>query len=310
MSVTGFAGPLFQFGASAEAYADYNPDRSPSLFDQGLGIMDPRQPFHFEPGQQGSGFSQQAYGWYGNEWIDNIGQVPSTASTTTIAAAQAPSAGTPLTLVTSTGGGITVGVSITRADTGVVVSGLLAIDGAMGYVQNGSSGGSLIYSPATSIARTLQCHSVGNDQSGTLTIRGFDIYNFPVTETLTLTNGGTATSQKALKYVYSLTPGGTLSGSNISVGQSDTYGFSIRSDLFQKIQIWWPDTTLIASPTGYTAAVTTSPATATTGDVRGTYALQGSGSNNTRRLVVTTRVSATNVANATALVGVTQYADF
>jgi hypothetical protein len=320
MPVTAYKGPLNVYGkfvpagpASGLGVAqDYNLETSPSLFDQGVGIQDPRPQYRYQPGSA-NGTAQGtkgAYGWYGTTGIAIIDQVPSTLTTTAIAAAQAPTAGTPLTLVSSSGAGITVGVSIARADTGVTVNNLLAIDGAMGTVQNGFSGGNLMWDPTKAIARAVSIASVGNDSAATFTVRGFDVYNFPMTETITGANAGTATGNKAFKYILSITPAGTLSGSNVSAGQSDTIGFMLRADRFQYLRIFWPDTTGITSSTGFTAAVTTNPATATTGDVRGTYALQGSASNNSRRLQIFVTPSLANIGSVSGLVGVTQFADF
>ena len=64
-------------------------------------------------------------------------------------------------------------------------------------------------------------------------------------------------------------------------------------------------------PAGYDPkAVTTNPATATTGDVRGTYALQGSASNGTRRLVMLNHPTVGNIGTAAGLAGVPQFSDF
>jgi hypothetical protein len=264
--------------------------------------MDPRYPYAYFLGGKTTG----TYGWWGTNKIVICDQVPSTISTTAIAAAQVPVAATPLTLVSSSGGGITVGTSITSAATGQTVSGLLAIDGAMAPVSFGQSGGGNFWDPTKAIARAVQITSVGNDSGGTVTVRGYDVYNYPMSETITLSNASVATGNKAFKYIQSITPAGTLSGSNVSVGQSDKIGFMLRVDRFQYIQIYWPDTTLISASTGFTAADTTNPATATTGDVRGTYSLQGSASNNTRRLIMTATVTVANCGTATGLVGVTQ----
>lgn len=313
MAISAFKGPLVGFGSAPTlgGVADPNLSRSPSIFDQGVGIMDPRFPYAYNPGASiaASEGEEGATGWWGVGRICLVNQVPSTASTSAIAAAQTPVAGTPLTLVSATGAGITVGQSITRADTGKLVTGLLAIDGPMDTVQNGALGGNFFWDPTKALARAVQIDSLGNDSSATFTVRGFDDYFFPLTDTFAGANVGVATSAKAFKYVLSITPAGTLSGSNVSAGQADTIGFMLRMDLFQYLQIWWPDATLIAASTGFTAADTTSPATATTGDVRGTYALQVA-SNNAHRLVIYGSLPLANVGTAVGLVGVTQYADF
>lgn len=314
MAITAWKGPLISFGQSVASGAglgqasDPNPSRSPGLFDQGVGIMDPRAAFAYNPGASMGGAAlgeRGAYGWWGVTHIAICNQVPSTISAVAIAAAQVPVASTAMTLRSTSGAGITVSTSITSAATGATVTGLLAIDTAMAPVQNGATGGNLFWDPTKAIARCLQFTSAGDDSAATATIAGYDVYSYPMTETVTLTNGSVATSLKAFKYIASITPAGTLSGSNLSVGQSDTIGFMLRSDLFQYLKIYWPDTTLIAASTGYTAAVTTDPATATTGDVRGTYALPVA-SNNSRRLVIFLQVPMGNTGTAAGLVGVTQ----
>lgn len=319
MAVHAQKGPFVGFGQGAPSgggigqASDPNTARSPSLWDQGCGIMDPRVPYAYSPGAAMGGAAigdRGAYGWWGTGRMEICNQVPSTLSTVAIAAAQVPVAGVPLTLVSASGAGITVGASLTRADTGAAVSALLAIDGAQVPVQNGAVGGNIFWAPLTGLARAVQILSVGDDHSGTVTVRGFDLYNFPMTETIALTNAVTATGKKAFKYILSITPAGTLSGSNISVGQADVIGFMLRADRQQFVEIWWPDYTLVTSATGFTAAVTTSPATATTGDVRGTYALQGSASNGTRRLVMFDHIPAHATGTAAGLVGVPQFADF
>jgi hypothetical protein len=313
MAITGFSGPLVSYGLSSSGAAIEstvsNPSQSPSIFDQGIGILDPRVPYAYQPGRSNdslTGADPGAYGWWGTSPICICNQVPSTLSTVSIAAAQVPVAGTKLTLVSATGGGITVGTSITSATTRLAVTGLLAIDVAMAPVRNGSSGGNLFWDPTKALARTLQILSVGDDHLATVTVAGYDVYSYPMTETITLTNASTATGKKAFKYITSITPAGTLSGANISVGQSDTIGLLMRCDLFQFLKIYSPDTTLISATTGFTAAVTTSPATAITGDVRGTFALQ-TASNNTRRLVIFLELPLANIGTAAGLVGVTQF---
>ena len=70
----------------------------------------------------------------------------------------------------------------------------------------------------------------------------------------------------------------------------------------------WNNATIAAS-TGYLAAVLTTP-TATTGDVRGTYALQSAASNGTLRVMATQTPIAGNLNNAVGLFGQPHYANF
>jgi hypothetical protein len=279
------------------------------MFDQGVGIMDPRVPFSYDPGAVFGGAAigeRGAYGWWGTSPICIVNQVPSTLTVDAIAAPAVPVAGTAMTLVSASGAGITVGASVVNAETGATVTGLLAIDGAMTPVQNGADGGNFFWDPTNAIARAVSIDSVGDDSGATFVVAGYDVYGYPMTETITGANAGTATGTKAFKYIASITPAGTLSGSNASAGQSDVIGFMLRADLFQFVKIWWPDDTLITSATGFVAADTTDPATATTNDVRGTYALQGVASNNARRLVIFLDLPVANVGSAAGLVGVPQ----
>lgn len=301
MSASAFQGPLIAFGRSG---SDTNPERAPSLFDMGVALLDLRSAFRYEPGQ-----SRQAaaVGWFGSDRIKVIDQVPATAADNNIAAAQVPAAGTAMTLVSASGAGITAGVSITRADTGATVTGLLAIDEAMAQITPSTNGPVRLWDPRTAIARCVRVVSVGNDTGATFTIRGYDIYGFPMTEVVTGANAATATSVKAFKYIASVTPAGTVSGSNVSIGVSDVIGLPLRADLVSDVDIVMADAKITAS-TGFTAAVTTDPATNITGDVRGRYTLQ-TASNGTRRLVVYINPAPNRLTEA-GLFGVTQFDDF
>jgi hypothetical protein len=315
MGATNFSGPLNVYNAAPNngigSALDYNDSGGgPSLFFAGSGIMDPRPFYQYVPGGVRGG-----YGWLGCPRVTIVDAVPSTISYTAIAASQAPVAGTPLTLVSTSGNGITTGVSITNAATGQTVTGLLAIDGAMSPVVFGQQASGLgstsgtyqsIWDPTKALARTVGITSLGNDTGAVFTVKGFDVYGYPMTQAITGSAGTLASSTKAFKYIQSITPSGVLAGSNVSVGQQDTYGFMLRSDAFPYLQIYWPaeTPTLISASTGYTAAVTTT-ATSATGDVRGTYALQ-SASNGIHRLTIFSTVSLADIGTSAGLVGVTQ----
>lgn len=308
MSFTHYEGPLVVFGRARSAGGlgqtqDYNPDSpSPGLIGEYMSaLLDTRVPFTYQPGQ---GASQPFYGYLGGQ-ITLIDQVPFTINDAAIAALQAPTAATPLTLNSGAlPDGITT-ASVKNALTGAMVTGLLAIDASMATVQPSSSGtsGSLnLWSPATSISRALSLTSGANLSGGTYTARGYDIYGYPVTCTRAGPNANTVNFSKALKYVESVTPSAS-SVSTVSVGTSDIYGLPLRADAFGYLTIFW-NNTLITAATGFVAAVITDPATATTGDVRGTYATQDA-SDATKALQVFWRPKAANISQ-TGLWGIAQ----
>jgi hypothetical protein len=284
MSITAHEGPLVIFDVAAAAggigYAqDYNPQNGPSLGGKTFGMMDTRLPFRYQPGQSDT---RPFYGFTGG-LFPLIDQTPSALAANNIAASQVPVAGIPLTLVSVTGAGITVGASVINANTGVLVTGLLAIDGAHGGVAFGTAGTVNIWDPTTAISRCVRVHSNGNDTTAQFLISGYDLYGYPMTQLLTGASGADATTLKAFKYIASVVPQGTLSGSTVTVGTTDTWGLPLAVNAYAYADITWAGTN-IGVNTGFTAAVTTSPATNLTGDVRGTYANQGAASNGTNAL--------------------------
>lgn len=313
MSITAFSGPVVAFGSGAQingAAADYNADRGPSIFDQGQALMDPRAPFAYFPGQRAG---SPVYGFLGTTGIPTLTVVPSALAANNIAASQTPVANTALTLVSTTGAGVTVGQTIQRSDNNVTVTGLLALDGPssgkpFGQGPTGNGGTVNIWDPTTLLARAIRIVSAGNDSTATFTVRGFDIYWYPMVETITGANAGTATGKKAWKYIQSITPAGTLSGSAVTVGTTDIIGLPLRSDYFGEFEVN-VNATWITASTGYTVPDATSPATATTGDVRGTYALQ-TASDGTKRTMVYSSPSVNNISSATGLFGVSQFTNF
>ena len=256
------------------------PDMAPSLsYGGGPGILDSRLPYNYVNSAAGAG----ALGWF---CTMTVNAVPSTLSTTAIAAAQVPVAGTAMTLVSTTGAGITVLAASFLALPSLVTipSGTLAINGAPGYQRFGAGFFTAFYDYTKMLARNIQIASVGNDSSATFTVKGWDVYGYPQTETITGASGATASGKKCFKFVASITPAGTLSGSNASAGQGDVYDLGITANSFGFLNIVWNGTT-VTSSTGFTTADVTSPATATTGGTRGTYAVQ-SASNGTKKLEI------------------------
>ena len=133
-----------------------------------------------------------------------------------------------------------------------------------------AQGPGLLLDSRQTVARCLVYTGVASSSGGNITTVGADIYGMPMSETITLAAGANVVyGKKAFKYVYSITPAYT-NGFGVSVGTSDQFGFVMRSNLFEDMSIFFAGTLDIASTTGYVSAVLTTPATALTGDVRGT----------------------------------------
>jgi hypothetical protein len=189
-----------------------------------------------------------------------------------------------------------------------VPAGTLVLDTLPGLYGTSNSPTSSVqwYSPQSSIARAIKVVSAGNDASATFSVKGYDLYGYPMTENITGVSGATASGKKAFKFVSSVTPAGTLSGSNVSVGTQDVFGFPIQSAFWASLDIYW-NSAFVTSITGWTAASTTTPATSVTGDVRGTYNVQ-SAADGVKILQVYCNIDALMTQNmpTTGLFGVTQ----
>ena len=299
MSITANSGPYVSFGQAP--FPDYNPEAGPSLFYAGAGLLDPRPFYTYSPGQN---FGAATAGFLGFTRILSVNQVPSTLSATNIATSQAPVSGTALTLTAGTG--VTGSTSITSATTGALVTGLLALDGAAGRVSFGSAGTIQLWDPTKALSRNVRITTAVGD-SAVYTVRGYDIYGYAMSEAITASGATTVSGKKAFKYIQSVTPVGTV-GATATVGTGDVFGFPLYSATFiigadADVAISWNGAAITAT-TGYLAGVTTTAST-TTGDVRGTYAVQ-SASDATKRLVITQSPALANIDSITGLFGVTQ----
>ena len=181
-----------------------------------------------------------------------------------------------------------------------IFTGLLNIQNGMPFagtlnaIPYGSAGTIMMWLPEAMCSRAISITSTTSQvANATFTIVGADVYGSSMTEVITLsgTSATTTSGKKAWKYIQSVTPNTTDGTGSYSVGTLDIVGLPLRSDNFTPVVGTEWDISLyfnsagIASATGYTAAVTTTP-TASTGDVRGTYALQ-TAADGTLRLIVT-----------------------
>ena len=410
MSQTAEQGPLITFGQAVSN--DTNPDAGPSAWYQGDMILDPRTQYTYQPGEPAT--AGQTWGWTTAGPVVLVDQAPSTASTTNIVDAATPTTGVPLTLVTSSGSGITVGCSVVNALTGKLVTGLLGIDVSAartvtGSFTNGSpkitdsgetllgvqvgdrvtlttsatlptpfallttyyvaaigngdlmlaatSGGPPIsatstgsgtqtlnvtattsyyngplpaqpqvvfgqggsgfgggqggpmtaWNPAWALRRCLILTNNGNDTTGTYTVAGYDEYGYPMTQVLTGPSTSTVDTTKAFKYIASVTPGGTIASTSVSVGTIDVFGLALRTDYVQYIQVYWGTPSTIVAPASSTfVAADIQTATGTSGDVRGTI-YGGSASDGTKRLIVVWTPQPANMNSTVGLLGQPQF---
>lgn len=287
-------------GSQGTGSANQNPGPGPCNWLHGDALLDPRYPFTY---YRGMSELEKYYGWYTGCMAQVINQVPSAISATNLATSQSGSA----TITLTAGTGVTGGVSITRPDTGATVTGLFALDTAMAGVGFGQDATVNMWDPTKSISRNVRITSGGDDSAKTFTVVGYDLYGYPMSEAITGANTGVASGAKAFKYIASVTCS-TTPASTVTVGTGDVIGLPMRADYVGQVQINYNNAWITAS-TGFTAAVTTT-ATTTTGDVRGTYALQ-SASDASKRLIVyiTPTVAAmagSNTNLVTGLVGVKQ----
>lgn len=156
-------------------------------------------------------------------------------------------------------------------------------------------------------ARTVNVDSTNaGDTTQTVTVTGTDYYGQLQTETIALNGTTLVAGQKAFKTIARVAVSAALAG-NLTVGNEDVFGLPYRvTDAGYLLRVGWAGA--LADDAGtFAAADTTSPATATTNDVRGTYA-PSSAANGSRRLVIAIGLTALQAgpnATQTAAIGVT-----
>jgi hypothetical protein len=166
-----------------------------------------------------------------------------------------------------------------------------------------TGGVGILDSGVESFGRCVGVYS-GSDLSAiTFTVRGFDVYGAPVTENIAGPNNTTTAGLKAFKRVTSVYANAAV-GSAVEVGTIDKFGLPMRlTDLSEVVRVGWTQT-LADNAATIAVGVTTSPATATTGDPRGTV-IPSTAANGTRQLTV---VFVPNLLNSLTTYGVRHYA--
>lgn len=187
-----------------------------------------------------------------------------------------------------------------------------------------SAGVGAVLNPLEAIARGVSITANAGATTNVVTVRGYDIFGMPMSEAITATAAATVFGKKAFKYIASITPATTDAGHTLAAGVSDVMGFHTRSDRWEYANIFY-NGAFVTAQTGWLKADTTTPATATTGDVRGTVQLSSGGAGGSAtaisggtittgslRLTIMASVPLWNLINGTpnscvSLMGVTQF---
>lgn len=305
MAISASQGPLVVWGQNQPA-ANYNQDIGPSVWYAGNALYDSRFAYRQDsPGPTGV----RCYGFYMGGGIVALDQIPSKAQTFNIVAPANVTSGTALTLVTVASGGIApVATALTIPQTGnIVPAAAVSIDGTPGLIAYGQTGGVTLVDPTTTIARAVQVTAASGAAGGDFKVSGFDLYGAPMTEVITAGVGVNSVSgKKAFKFINSVVPSFT-NAINYSVGTTDVIGTPLRVDKYAYVSVAYSDTPQTTSA-GFVAALSTSPSSSTTADVRGTYQLQVA-SDGIKRLQMFIELAPAAVSNpndVTPIFGVTQ----
>lgn len=182
------------------------------------------------------------------------------------------------------------------ASQSVGAAGALTVNGAS------ASGGVATFD----YARTVNIDtSSANNTTQVITVTGTDYWGQAQTEAITCNGTTTVNGDKAFKTISAVSSNAALTGT-ITVGNNDTFGLPYRvTDAGYLVRVGWAGA--LAEDAGTFVAADTAAATATTGDVRGTYT-PSSAANGSRRLVIAIGMTALQAgpdATQTGAIGVT-----
>jgi hypothetical protein len=133
-----------------------------------------------------------------------------------------------------------------------------------------------VLNPTESLARGVSITANAAATGGAIRVLGFDVYGALMSESITSAASTTVYGKKCFKYIIAVIPSFTDAGHTYSVGVSDVMGIHLRADRWDYLQTSW-NGTAISTATGFVPAVQTTPATQTTGDVRGVIQVSTNG---------------------------------
>lgn len=156
--------------------------------------------------------------------------------------------------------------------------------------------------------RRVTLTSAANLSAINFTAVGYDRWGQRLTSTIAGPNANTVAFPKAMKELVSITPASAV-GSNVSAGFNDSFGLPFRvTNAAYIVSAKW-DNTLADNAGTLVVADQTTPATATTGDVRGVFTPAGAAANGSRRLLIVIAlpaIAAGEDATRIGALGVTQ----
>lgn len=317
MGVTANSGPYVSYGitqTSTGQVTEYNEERGPDLSDLGLGLMDPRPFYKYQPG---SAVGTKILGLFDS--VGFVDFIPSTLSSNGLASnGSSGNVNTVLTL-TATGVGV-VTTSLVAPESGLTVSAILLGSTVAGSTQAflpyGQVGTVACWNPQFGTGRNITIAMSSNLDGGSFTVLGRDMYGFKMSETLAA-GSTTITGKKAFKYITSIQVSTTITSTGFLIGYGDVYGFPLKLPYVgvnATVAFSSNTSTFTAgaiSSATVVLASTVATQTSTTPDVRGTYA-STIASNGTVRLQIAQNIDAFMVSNITAsdqsaLFGATQF---
>lgn len=328
MTVTGFAGPIVQYGLTLSSSGgdgingqdfEHNPNRGPMIADLGDSMMDPRAAYNYDPGH-----TSGMVGFYNN--YGSVDYVPTTLNSSAFVATATGSSGvSTFVLAAASSAGGTYATTIIAPETGKATGTLIAIDSTAAFLNFGVYNTQIatavapvrMWNPAAGTGRNIVIKPSSNLDAGTFSVAGRDMYGYKITETIA--GGSTSLAgKKAFKYVSSITNTTTPTSTGVSIGFGDIYGFPLavpytgfNADVNLLATSFSSAAIVALSSANTVLASTVSVQTSTTPDVRGTYA-STTASNGTLRVQMLVTPPAASIAaitstNVSPLFGFTQF---
>jgi hypothetical protein len=297
-------GPIVAFGITRDSNGNvtqYNEERGTSLYDLGTGFADPRIPYAYKPG---SAVGTPIVGFFDN--LGLVDYIPATASSNALVSNGSSTVNGSLTL-TATGAGV-IATTIVAPESGQTVT-VFALDSTAATLPMGQAGTVQLWNPAAGAGRCISVTASSSGSTGaTVSIAGRDMYGIKMTELVTLSTAtapAVGTSQKAFKYISSITASTTFTAGFI-VGTTDTFGFPLKlaycgvSTVVNLLASSFSSAVAVAlSSASTTLASTATTSNSTNGDVRGTYA-STTASNGTLRFQIVQNMTANQMAAITS----------